>query len=184
MDTDQASLHLLSHFDQTAADTVVDTAPVSPVRPTRGILWVMKCACTAASLIYGATLLTECAYSLAAEQLLARAARAGVLEATLPRATIESVEQSVERRLTGHLTSPGELRILLLDNGACVTKKLQPRGGDRLSIALTIPAQALMPNWLRALTSWRSEAKIAAHAERTMPGRQLSRLEPAAQARE
>jgi hypothetical protein len=175
MDTDQSSLHLLSHFDQPADATVVSALPLSPVRPTRGTLWVLKWTCTAASLLYATTLMTEFAYSLAAEQILARAARAGALEATLPRATVKSVEQSVRRCLAGRIASHGELKITLFDNGAWVTKKLERRGGDRLSIALSIPARALMPSWICMLTSWRGDTKIEAHAERTMPGRQLKR---------
>jgi hypothetical protein len=180
MDTRQASLHPLAHFDRPAAGVAEIH---SRSHRARGILWVLKWACTAASLFYAATMLTEFAYSLSAEQLLVRAARAGVLEATLPRATLQSVEQSVKRLLADHVASPSELKIMLCNNRAWVTKKLQPRGGDHLSIALTMPAKALMPNWLRRLTSWRGDAKVEAHAARVMPGRQLSRLELAAQAR-
>jgi hypothetical protein len=173
MDVTEPSIQLLAHFDDTAAPAAdVETLPRT--EPTRGIRWVLKWTAAMAVLFYSSTVLAEFGYSLAAEQMLAHAARAGVLEATLPRATLHSVEQSVMRRLAGHVASLSDVKLTLLDNGAWVSRKFQPRGGDRLAINLSMPAQALMPTWLRTLTGWRSDATIQARAERTMPGRQLS----------
>jgi hypothetical protein len=173
MDATRTSLHLLSHFERDGAVDAAEIEMFPRVQPTRGIGWVLKWAAAAAVLFYATTVLTEFAYSLAAEQLLVRAARAAVLEATLPRATVQSVEQSVYRRLGDTVASQGRVKLALLQNGVWVSKKHQPRGGDRLSITVTIPAQALMPNWLRRLTLWRGSAIVRARAERIMPGRQL-----------
>jgi len=173
MDATQTSLHLLSHFDDSAAPAAAEVETIPRIQRTRGIGWVLKWTAAMAVLFYATTVLTEFGYSLAAEQLLAHAARAGVFEATLPRATIHSVNQSVNRRLAGYISSESDVKLMLLDNGAWVSRKFQPRGGDRLSINLSMPAQALMPTGLRTLISWRSDATVQAHAERTMPGRQL-----------
>lgn len=174
MDANQSSLQLLSHFDESTTPTVEEFDTTLRTQPTRGILWVLKWTVAIAVLFYSTTVLAEFGYSLGAERLLAHVARAGVVEATLPRATLSTVAQSVERRLAGHVISPSDVKLMLLNNGKWVSRKLQPRGGDRLTVNLSMPAQALMPEWLRALTSWRSNATIHARAERTMPGRQLS----------
>lgn len=168
MDSAPSTPSLLSPFD--AADAV-DTRCI---QTTRGMVWVFKWAAASAVLFYSFAVLTEFAYSLAAEQLLVRAARAGVLEATLPRATMHSVEQSVWRRLDGDVGSHSDVKIALLQNGTWVSRKLQPHDGGRLALAVTMPARALMPAWLRTLTNWRSNATIQAQAERIMPGRKLS----------
>ena len=174
MDATQPSLQSLAHFDDAAAPAAAEVDALARTEPTRGIRWVLKWTSAMAVLFYSSTVLAEFGYALAAEQVLAHAARAGVLEATLPRATLRSVEQSVMRRLSGHVQSQSDVKLMLLDNGAWVSRKLQPRGGDRLTINLSMPAQALMPIWLRTFTSWRSDATIQARAERTMPGRKLS----------
>jgi hypothetical protein len=171
MDATQSSFDLLSHFDGATATANAEVA--RRVQPTRGIGWVLRWAAATAVLCYATAVLTEFAYSLAAEQLLARAARAGVLEATLPRATADSVEQSVWRRLAAYVASQGEVKLVLLDNGVGVSKAFHPRGGDHLLLVLAMPAQALMPNWLRSLTSWRGDTRVEARSERVMPGRQL-----------
>jgi hypothetical protein len=173
MDASQNSLHLLSHFDDApaVAAAVEDVFPSG--RPTRGVGWVLRWSTALVALCYSTIVLTEFAYCLAAEQILARAARAGVLEATLPRASVRSVEQSVWRRLEGREVTQGEVKISLLQNGVVVSKKLRPRGGDEFSIRLVMPAQAMMPGWLRTLTSWRGEINVEGRAERILPGRKL-----------
>ncbi len=173
MDTSPTTLQLLSHFDGDTTPAAAEIEIVPRVQPTRGIGWVLKWTAAAVVLFYSTTVLTEFAYSLAAEQLLVRAARAAVLEATLPRATVHSVEQLVLRRLGDAVASQGGVKLALLQNGVGVSKKLQPLGGDRLSISLAMPAQALMPDWLRTLTLWRGSAIVQARAERIMPGRKL-----------
>jgi hypothetical protein len=76
--------------------------------------------------------------------------------------------------LAGHVASQSDVKLALPQNGVWVSKNLQPHGGDRLSITLTLPAQAMMPNWLRTLTSWRGVANVEARAERIIPGRLLT----------
>jgi hypothetical protein len=174
MDASPTSLRVRSPFDRNDVADSPSPASRQPVQPTRGIGWVIKWTVAAGVLLYSATVLVEFAYSLAAEQMLGRAARAAALEATLPRATLHSIEQSARRRLGDSAASRNDLKLALLQNGAWVSRRFQPRGGDRLTVTVTMPAQALMPNWLRSLTIWRDDATIRARAERSMPGRQLS----------
>src|SRR5262245_65766552 len=115
MDATQPSPKLLAHFDDAPAPADV-AQMVSRIGPTRGISWVLKWTTAITVLFYATTVLTEFGYSLAAEQLLAHAARAGVLEATLPRATIKNVEQTVEQQLAGHVNSKSDVKLLLLNN--------------------------------------------------------------------
>jgi hypothetical protein len=169
MGSTPTSLHPLASFVVDPSD--IEAAP--RIQPTRNIGWVVKWAAALAVLLYATTVLTEFAYSLMAEQLLVRAARAGVLEATLPRATPLSVEQSVWRRLPNSAVSEGRVKLALLQNGSLVGKRLELIGGDRLSLTVAMRPHALMPGWLRALTSWRGEATVRALAERSVPGRKI-----------
>jgi hypothetical protein len=175
MDSGSHSLELLSHFDRAADATasVVRLKPSAGFEPRRGTGWVLKWFAALAVFFYSTTVLLEFAYCVAAEQLLLRAARAGVLEATLPRATVRSVEQSVWRRLEGRVGSRGEVRLMLLDNGVPVGKKLRPQGGDRLSLSLAMPPRAMMPGWLRTLSGWRCGAIVETRADGVMPGRKV-----------
>lgn len=173
MDSAQDQFKLLSHFDhELLADDPVADGPAR-IEPWRGIGWVLKWAAAAAVLVYSTTVLTEFTYSLAAERMLARAAKAGAVEATLPRATPQSVERSVRQKLAG-VGAQADVQLVLLHNSMLVGKRLAPRGGDRLTIVLKMPARALMPVWLRTLTSWRRAAPVEALAERIMPGRHLA----------
>jgi hypothetical protein len=110
---------------------------------------------------------------MAAERTLARAARAGALEATLPRATRQSIEQLVERRLTCLAVTPGELRIGVEQNGAPVRGVVQAGDGDRLSVAIAVSSDAVLPHWLRGTNFWSGASQIVVRAERRMPGREL-----------
>src|SRR5262249_43734997 len=57
----------------------------------RGIRWVLKWATAISILAVAASILTQFAFVLAAEQHLNAAARAAISEAILPRATLNSV---------------------------------------------------------------------------------------------
>lgn len=143
--------------------------------PVRGVGWVLRWTAAVCLLLAGAAVLTEFAYCRSAERALSRAAQSGVLEATLPRATRQSVEQTLTRRLDGTVPK-GLTRIAFLHNGAPVANKFLPRGGDRLSIVLVMPRVAAVPNWLRAFNFWRwlqRDAKIVVHAERQIPSPRL-----------
>jgi hypothetical protein len=176
MDVSQASLNLLSHFDVPAVD-LADAAPevVGGIEttPQRGVGWVLRSAAVVGVLFYATTVLVEFAHCVAAEQLLGRAARAGALEATLPQATLQTIKQTVWRRLEGRLSSQADLNVALLQNGKWIGKRFWPSGGDQLTVTLTMPAQAIMPSWLRGLTCWRGDAQINAQAHRAIPDRKL-----------
>jgi hypothetical protein len=140
----------------------------------RGAGWVLRWAAALGVLAWSASVLVEFGYCLAAEQTLARAARAGVMEATLPRATGHSIEQVIWKRLDEWAIPHSGARIALVHNGTPVAGVFQPRPGDRISITLTVSSQAVLPGWLQAVTSWSGDRPITAHAERELPHRFLS----------
>jgi hypothetical protein len=117
--------------------------------------------------------LLQLAYCVAAERALLHAARAGVLEATLPRATRESVVETIERRLVGYSISDRALQIALQMNDAPVQRAYRLAEGDRVSVALAMPANAVLPGWLRAVNLWTGGSLIEARAEKQMPSRGL-----------
>lgn len=170
MDAAQSSDRLLAHFENYPT---VEHAGATKTAYTRGITWVMQWAIAIATLLVATGVLVEFGYCLAAELALSRAARAGVLEATLPRATYQSISQSVERRLARWPQLTGHLQLTLLQNGAAIRPAFRPADGDQLSLSLTVPSRAAMPRWLRALNFWRADSQIEVHAERQMPGRHL-----------
>ncbi len=63
----------------------------TPVATQRGVQWVLQWAAALAVLAFAGSTLIKFAYLSVAEHKLSIAARAGVLEATLPRASYQSV---------------------------------------------------------------------------------------------
>jgi hypothetical protein len=167
MDAAHTSLDLIAHFDDAVRPHTARDLPM------RGVGWVLQWAAACAVLFFAASVLIEFGYCLSAEQALARSARAGVLEATLPRATHQSVASIIDRRLVDYPTLSNRLRFSFHHNGVPVTAALDPRDGDRLTVILAAPTDAALPQWLRAMKFWRRDGQIEVRAERQMPGRQL-----------
>jgi hypothetical protein len=136
---------------------------------------VLRWAAALAVLYFSACVLAEFAYCLAAEHALSRAARAGAFEATLPRATCQSVRAAAARRLTSYQHIAGRLQLVIRQNAAPLRTKLQPQPGDRISVSIATSERAVTPRWLQALKFWSSGQHILVTAERQMPGRALAR---------
>jgi hypothetical protein len=166
-DHDDASLDLLAHFDRR-----VTAGRVPPV-PKRGVGWVLRWSAAIAALLIAGVPLATFSFCLAAERDLARAARAGAAEASLPRATTQSVVQSIERRLEGYARD--RVRFSLQQNGAPVRGAFQVSDGDRLSVTLAVSTHDVLPRWLRSVALWQAESQIVVQAERRLPGRELVR---------
>src|ERR1043165_2882686 len=91
-----------------------------PRNATRGVRWVLQWAAAIVVLVMATNVLAEFACVVAAEHTLTIAARAGALEATLPRATYESVVATIKRRLAGYPRLVEQLHVCLLQNGSPV----------------------------------------------------------------
>jgi hypothetical protein len=163
MDADHTSYDLVSHFDR----------PSAVILPTRGVRWVLKWTAAVGVLVFATGVLAEFAYLARAEQTLARAALAGLVEATLPRASFDSVRATIERRLESYSGMSNRLRFSLTKNSAPTDRILQPRDGDRLSVVLTADSDAALPTWLKTIRFWRSGPQLQVQAEREMPSREL-----------
>jgi len=169
MDAANTSLELLAYFDGPVARE-------STCRnPTRGVGWVLQWFGAIATMFFAVSLLTQFGYCLATELVLGRAARAGALEATLPRASYQSVRQSVERRLQNPPLLSDRLRFSLQQNGAPVRGAILAQQDDRFSVTLAVPTHDVLPRWLRTACFWRADSYIEARAVRLEPGRQLPR---------
>lgn len=134
--------------------------------PVRGVGWVLGWATVLAVLAVSAVILVTFAYQLAAERTLARAAAAGLREATLPRATSRSVEAVVRHHLVGRFDLHRATTIELQLNGSPVKGVVRPQSGDQLSLTLVAPARTALPQWLRALVPWQASAAITTQIER------------------
>src|SRR5262245_17876280 len=107
---DQTSFGLLAHFDRPKTDNRVNqqafsaskTTPSPIVAARRGVRWVFQWAAAVAVLAFAATILAEFSYQLVAERQLTLAARAGVVEATLPRANYQSIQDALYARLISY----------------------------------------------------------------------------------
>jgi hypothetical protein len=139
----------------------------------RGILWVLRWAAAILVLSFSCGVLAEFAFCLAAEHTVARAARAGALEATLPRATTSSIRESVARRLTGYPTAVAKTRLVIYQNGRPLLGRLIARPGDRISVHVSLSSAAVLPSWLERVKFWRGNAPIEVAAERSVPGRRV-----------
>lgn len=173
MDRDHTSYDLLAHFgpsDDSEPDAGITVVARRHIRDAR---WVLKWAAALATLVVAAATLLQFAYLMAAERTLYVAARAGAMEATLPRATYQSVQAAVERRLSGYSRMHGRVQLTLLRDGQAVGRQLHAGDGVRFSLIVRAQASAAVPTWLVKLTPWRSDQPLLARAERTVPGRQL-----------
>jgi hypothetical protein len=159
------SLELIAHFDGTL------TRDQAARRSARGIGWILRWTAALATLFVAAVFLAQFSYCLAAERALSRAARAGALEATLPRATHQSVARAVARHLDGRRT--GGLQLTLQHNGVPVAGVIRACGGDQLAVALALPTLDVLPRWLRGVSFSQTQSHVAARSERRMPGREL-----------
>ncbi len=171
----QVSCDLLQHFDGVAHGATGDTGESIPIR---GVGWVLGWAAAVAVLCFAGCSLAEFAYSLAAEHTLTRAARAGALEATLPRATLRSVGDAVKRRLAERSSWAKQLTLSVHRNGAAVSGAIQAAGGDQMTVTLVVPVRAALPLWLSELSVWTSQSQIEVRAERNVPGRECCSLRP------
>jgi hypothetical protein len=201
MDSDPTSDELLAHFDRPKTlempdfewvDAVLPFGPVSashganmpdrvaeryievPRDTRRGICWVLAWAGALTVLTIATGVLIEFAYVLVAERTLSVAARAGAMEATLPRATYQSVTAAVDRRLIQYPLLAKQLHLCLLQNGALVQSQFHQHEGDLFAITLSGPSSLAVPEWLRTLLFWRGKSAIQAHAEKRLPGRKLA----------
>ncbi len=162
----------LAHFERS---TTLDGVAPARRAGTRGVGWVLQWYAALVTLLVAASILAELGYLLRAERTLARAARAGALEATLPRATAQSVAQVVQRRLAGYPPHVADrVRFSLHQNGAPLRGVVQARQGDRLSVSLALPAREVLPRWLRPICFWHAGSQIAVRAEQQIPGRNLA----------
>lgn len=165
---DALASDLLAHFD----------LPAEPSRdavrrvPTRGIGWVLLWASALAILLLAGTKVLELCYHMTAELALSRAAKAAVFEATLPQATTQSVREVVLRRLAETSLPVADLRITVWRNGAPVRGALCPAENDQLSVTLSLPTAASLPEWLNTVGR-KTDAPIEARAKRRIPGRNL-----------
>lgn len=173
MDCDHTSFDLLAHFDSSEDSEPHVGIAVVARRHIRDARWVLKWAAALATLGVAAATLLEFGCLMAAERALYVAARAGAMEATLPRATYQSVQAAVERHLSGYSRMHGQVQLTLLRDGQTVGKQLRADDGARFSIVVQAPASTAVPAWLTKLTPWRSNQPLLARAERSVPGRQL-----------
>ena len=137
--------------------------------PQRGVGWVLRTATCIAVLGMAAALLLHLACLLRAEQLLARAARAATVEATLPRASSDTVRAVAQRRLSAAEPSLANASVQLSQNGRPVIGPVRRRSGDRLSVSISVPAYHAQPAWLASLFGWLGSTNLAVHAERQWP---------------
>ncbi|HVT27069.1 MAG TPA: hypothetical protein VHE81_03535 [Lacipirellulaceae bacterium] len=149
----------------------LEAAP--PQAPRHGVQWVLQWAAALAVLAFAGSILVEFTYLLVAEHELSIAARAGALEATLPRATPRSVMLVVQNHLTRYPRLAKHLQLTVLQNGSPAARQFRHGDGDRISVRLSASSNDVLPDWLRIMMLWRGDTQIRAYAERQIPGRKL-----------
>jgi hypothetical protein len=207
MQSHEASSDLLAHFDRPKTvdlpdfewdeSTILSEPPGQPSdwfeRPIaceipasnaqqmrrRGIPWVLAWGAALAAIVAMAGVLLEFACVAAAEHSLIVAAQAGAMEATLPRASYQSVTAAIERRLVSQPLLTEQLSVTFVKNGDLVQQPyFGQSGGDRFAVTLSVPNNAALPSWLRAISIWRGDCNITVHAEQKLPGRKLPQPKP------
>ena len=113
-------------------------------------------------------------YCLAAEHTVIAAARAGALEATLPRATSQSVAESVMQRLAGYRSASRQTQLVIQQNGAPILGRFNVQPNDRISV--TSQCRHCRAARLAAtIEVLRGNSPIEGERRATMPGRKLER---------
>jgi hypothetical protein len=142
--------------------------------PPHGVGWVLRWAAALAVLWFAGCVLAEFALCLAAERTLSRAARAGALEATLPRASFRSVGETVNRRLATRAAWVNQVTLSVQQNGTPIGGAIRAIDGDLVSVTIAMPVRAILPRWLSATSLRTVESQIVVRAERAVPGRELA----------
>jgi hypothetical protein len=124
----------------------------------RGIGWVFSWAAAIVVLCAVTLILFSFAYRVAAEQALARAAAEGIREAKQPRATSQTVEQTIRRELGGCYQLGCTTQIAIRCGGRPVKGIIAGSLRDQLSVSLSAPATAAFPGWLRPFWPWNADA--------------------------
>jgi hypothetical protein len=140
----------------------------------RGIGWVLPWTGALAVLAIAAGLLAEFACIASAEHALSNAARAAAIEATLPRATYQSVAATVERRLARYPALAKRVLLTLSQNGVPVQTQFRQHEGERITVSLSAPESAGIPRWLQRFSFRRIDSRMQAEAEQLVPGRKLA----------
>ncbi len=104
-------------------------------------------------LIFVAILLLQFGLLLANQRKLSRAAQRAATEATLPRATPESVAQAARRALRGNPRLAAAIQTMTHVNGSLqhAAIELQVEPGDALTVHVAASATAAVPDWLRCV---------------------------------
>jgi hypothetical protein len=144
-----------------------------PLIARRGVCAVLGWAGAFAVFVVAASLLAKFACVASARRTLAIAARAGAVEATLPRATYQSIAATVERRLAASPTLAKQAVLTLSQNSVQVQTHFRQREGDRVAVSLSAPSSAGVPAWLQRFSFWHADLRIQAQAEQVVPGRKL-----------
>jgi hypothetical protein len=137
-------------------------------RQVRDTRWVLKWGAAAAVFATAGRVLFEFAGAISIEQALNQAAQAGVIEATLPRASRQSVQATVERRLSAESIDPRKVNLTLLENDIPITGRIHPVEGDRISVVLS--------EGIWSTSSWfnkNGRAPLTVRTDREVPGRRL-----------
>jgi|SRR5688572_23514435 hypothetical protein len=168
MDATSNSVDLLTHFDRSYAGT---PHVARDCVQRRGVGWVLQRTAAFAMLLFAGSVLLEFAYTMRAEHTLMRAAKAGALEATLPRASRESIAAAVQRPLIAYPALAKQLNLTIENNHRLLRGAFHPGAGDRLSVTLATSTHAVIPGWLRTLRFWASDELLEIRVEREMRGR-------------
>ncbi len=178
MEPSRTSFELLSHFDlptEPATTEGVLEVPAATLRPVpvRGSLWVLTWAAAIAIVFFAATQLVSLAFSVKAEMSLGRIAQAAAYEATLPRATMQTVRELIRRHLQREGIPASAVHIAICRNGAPVLKNAVFQEGDRIAVALALPFEAAMPEWVRSISPRLKNSSITAESESRIPTKYL-----------
>jgi hypothetical protein len=157
-----------TYDDDTTKSVTTDDAFVEVPRHVRDARWVLKWAAALAVFATTARVMFEFASDVSTEQALKQAAQAGLTEATLPRASRQSVAATVDRRLSAESIDPRNVNLILLENDIPITGRIHPLEGDRISVVLSAS--------IGSTSSWfkkNGRAPLTVRTDREVPGSHL-----------
>jgi hypothetical protein len=148
-------------------------ATIEPPVATIGVWCVLQWAAAVVILAVVANVLYGFAQRLGTQRSLQLAARAGAIEAVLPRASYHSVRDTIGRRLAG-ISELESWELTLLQNDAHVFRQIAENERDLFIVTVTARMSSTVPAWLQWLPGVGEPSTITVQAEKGRPGRHLT----------
>jgi hypothetical protein len=130
---------------------------------SRDVSWLSRQVAMCVVALGAALLLIQYGYLLVAERALVFVAQDAVRFAQLPRVTSGEVHRQIDDRLAQLGWNTPASRVALTADGAPLSSVTAPRPGQRLHATIAVPAEAILPAALAAISQYAGLDEVVVH---------------------